>query len=107
MKRKFLSAEDDGAYHGILKQMLSEMLVARQERSVGAGNSHWRVPNLVTGMMERGREREDGGERMENKRESCGGEGENEEGRGKSMYKRRDKLYRFIKKTVVPYPRLG
>ena len=30
-----------------------------------------------------------------------------EEHRGNLRYKRRDKMNNFIKKTVVPYPRLG
>ena len=108
MKRKFVSVEDERAYLGILKQMLSEVLLARHDKNVGAGNSHWRVPNLVTGMMERGRgvNEENPGDRMENKGESYHRQGENK-GRGRSRYKRRVKLYSFIKKTVVPYPRLG
>ena len=106
MKRKFVSVEDEHAYLDILKQMLSEVSLARHDRGMGAGNSHWGVLNLVTGMMERGRKKDDGGERMENKMDSYGGQGENE-GRGRSRNKRREKLYSFIKKTVVPYPRLG
>ena len=108
MKRKFVSVEDEHAYLDILKQMLSEVSLARHDRGMGAGNSHWGVLNLVTGMMERGRgvNNEIHGERMENKRDSYGGEKENE-GRGRSRYKGRDRLYSFIKKTVVPYPRLG
>ena len=99
-----MSVEDERAY--LVQQMLSQVLIALHDRSVGDGDSPWRVPNLVTGMMERGREKDDGGERMENKMDSYGGQGENE-GRGRSRNKRREKLYSFIKKTVVPYPRLG
>ena len=100
-----MSVEDERAYLDILKQMLSEILQARQDRSLG-GDSPWGVPNLVTGMHGRGVNKESHGERMENKEERYHGEEENE-GRGRSRYKRREKLYSFIKKTVVPYPRLG
>ena len=88
MKRKFVSVEDERAYLDILQQMLSEALLARLDRSVGGGGSSWRVPDLVTGMVERGTDRKD-------------------EERAMSRNKRKEKLYSFIKKTVVPYPRLG
>ena len=48
----------------------------------------------------------DGGERVENKMGGYSGQVESE-GSGRSRNKRREKLYSFIKKTVVPYPRLG
>ena len=92
-----MSAEDERAY--------LQVLLARQDRRGELGVSPWRVPDLVTGMHERGMKKEVQGERMENK-EICSGQGESE-GKGRSRYKKRDKLYSFIKKTVVPYPRLG
>ena len=99
-----MSVEDERAY--LVQQMLSQVLIALHDRSVGDGDSPWRVPNLVTGMiergmMDRGMTKEDGGERVENKMGGYSGQGENDRN------KRREKLYSFIKKTVVPYPRLG
>ena len=32
---------------------------------------------------------------------------EQEEGRGRSRYKRMEDIFGFVKKTVLPYPRLG
>ena len=75
MKRKFESVEDEHAH--LFQQMLSQVLLALHDRSVGGGGSPWRVPNLVTGMMERGMRKEDGGERMENKMRGYSDQGEN------------------------------
>jgi hypothetical protein len=70
------SKEDERAYLDILQQMLSEVLLARHDRSVGVDSPRG-VPNLVTGMHPRVN-KENHGKRMENKGESYHGHEENE-----------------------------
>ena len=57
--------------------------------------------------MARGGWRGDMEERLGDMRDERYKEWGEEEHRGNLRYKRRDKMNNFIKKTVVPYPRLG
>ena len=75
----------------------------------GLGRTQWMVPRLVTGHhgLERGGWRGDMEEKLADMSEE-GHQGWGEEEQGQNLrYKRRDNMNKFIKKTVVPYPRLG
>ena len=75
----------------------------------GLGRTQWMVPSLVTGHhgLESGVSRGVMEENLADMSEE-GYQGWGEEEHGRSLrYKRRDNMNKFIKKTVVPYPRLG
>ena len=96
MKRKPVTVEEQVAYLELFNQMLSEMLQARYDRAEGGEASTLTRPGLGAGRMV------GLGDRREMNNRGV------EEARGVSQrYKRRDNLLSFIKKTVVPYPRLG
>ena len=96
MKRKPVPVEEQVAYLELFNQMLSEMLQDRYDRAEGGEASTWTVPGLGTGRVV------DLAEMREMNNRGV------EQAMGVSQrYKRRDNLLSFIKKTVVPYPRLG
>ena len=97
MKRKPVS--EQVAYLEWFNQMLSEMLQARYDDRAGGGEARpWTVPGPGKG---KGRV-----VRMGDMEEMTDGGVEEARG-GSRRYKRRESLLSFIKKTVVPYPRLG
>ena len=72
--------------------------------------NQWMVPSLVTGhhVVERGGWKGDMGERLAKMREQSYHQGWGKEKHlGNLRNKRRENMSKFIKKTVVPYPRLG
>ena len=73
------------------------------------GRTQWMAPSLVTGHhgLEGGGWRGDMDKKLADmSEEGYQGWGKEEQGRN-LRYKRRDNMNKFIKKTVVPYPRLG
>ena len=114
-KRRSVPVEDKSVYLEILKQMLSEVLLRQKVRLEDFGNSPWRVPYLVTGMHDQDIIQRRGGdsERLADKEDLMWYIRERdalqkqEEGRGRSRHKRMEDTFGFVKKTVLPYPRLG
>ena len=110
-----MPVEDKIVYLEILKQMLSEVLLRQKVRLEDFGNSPWRVPYLVTGMHDQDIIQRRGGdsERLGDKEDLMWDIRERdalqkqEEGRGRSRHKRMEDTFGFVKKTVLPYPRLG
>ena len=92
MKRKLVSVDHRTNYLNTIKQMIAELLLShyKDKKSSGHVNSPWTVPNMITGMY-RQDDQEQGDSRV-----MAGRVGEG-----------RRKRKNFIKKTVVPYPRLG
>ena len=77
-----------------IKQMIAELLLShyKDKKSSGHVNSPWTVPNMMTGTYS---------QEQGDSQDMAGGQV------GGGRRKRQDKILNFIKKTVVPYPRLG
>ena len=112
-KRRSVPVEDKSVYLEILKQMLSEELQRQEVKVEDFVNNPWRVHYLVTGMHDkdiiqrRGEESERLGDKEDLVWDIRERDDLQEEGRGRSRHKRMEKMFGFIEKTLLPYPRLG